>query len=232
MLEGQNAVEPIMSAERAREQAQSRSFLNESQQRVIEEVLMSSDRIHGLQGLAGTGKTTTLQTIREGAEARGYVVEGFAPTSKAAGQLREAGIDATTLQSFLSRRQNRPSADTDNRHLYMLDESSLASTKQMRAFLGKLNPEDRVLVIGDTRQHQGVDAGQPFQQMQKAGMQTSQLDKIMRQQDPELLKAVEHLSKYETEAGVRMLQQQGRVTEIIDAPTAYGSDCEDIRRAP
>ena len=72
----------------------------------------------------------------------------------------------------------------------MLDESSLASTRQMRAFLGKLNPDDRVLVIGDTRQHQGVDAGRPFQQMQEAGMQTSQLDKIMRQKDPELLKAV------------------------------------------
>ena len=176
VLEGRNAVEPIMSAERAREQANTRSFLNDSQRRVIEEVLTSSDRIHGLQGLAGTGKTTTLQTIREGAEASGYVVEGFAPTSKAAGQLREAGIEATTLQSFLARGQNHPSADTANRHLYMLDESSLASTRQMRSFLGKLNPDDRVLVIGDTRQHQGVDAGRPFQQMQEAGMQTSQLD--------------------------------------------------------
>jgi conjugative relaxase-like TrwC/TraI family protein len=217
VLEGQNAVEPIMSAEQAREQAKSRSFLNDSQQRVIEEVLNSSDRIHGLQGLAGTGKTTTLQSIREGAEATGYVVEGFAPTSKAAGQLREAGIDATTLQSFLARGRSHPSVDPANRHLYMLDESSLASSWQMNSFLRKLNLDDRVLVIGDTRQHQGVDAGRPFQQMQEAGMQTSQLDRIMRQKDPELLTAVEHLSKNETEAGFRMLQQQGRVIEIIDA---------------
>ncbi len=214
VLEGRNAVEPMMTAERAREQANTRSFLNDSQRRVIEEVLNSSDRIHGLQGLAGTGKTTTLQTIREGAEASGYVVEGFAPTSKAAGQLREAGIDATTLQSFLARGQNHPSADPANRHLYMLDESSLASTKQMRSFLGKLNPDDRVLVIGDTRQHQGVDAGRPFQQMQEAGMQTSQLDRIMRQKDPELLKAVQHLANNETVKGIAMLAEQGRVTEI------------------
>jgi conjugative relaxase-like TrwC/TraI family protein len=216
VLEGRNAVEPIMSAERAREQANTRAFLNDSQRRVVEEVLNSSDRIHGLQGLAGTGKTTTLQTIREGAEASGYVVEGFAPTSKAAGQLREAGIDATTLQSFFARGQNHPSSDLASRHLYMLDESSLASTKQMRSFLGKLNPDDRVLVIGDIRQHQGVDAGRPFQQMQEAGMQTSHLDRIMRQKDPELLKAVEHLSKHETEAGVGMLKQQGRITQIAD----------------
>jgi conjugative relaxase-like TrwC/TraI family protein len=217
VLEGRNAVEPITTAEQARDQANSRSFLNDSQRRVIEEVLISSDRIHGLQGLAGTGKTTTLQTIREAAEASGYVVEGFAPTSKAAGQLREAGMEAATLQSFLARGAGQPGVGTANRHFYMLDESSLASTRQMRSFLGKLNSADRVLVIGDTRQHQGVDAGRPFQQMQEAGMPTSQLDQIMRQKDPELLKVVEHLSRNEIQSGVRMLQEQGRITEIAHA---------------
>jgi conjugative relaxase-like TrwC/TraI family protein len=232
VLEGRNAVEPMMTAERAREQANTRSFLNDSQRRVVEEVLNSSDRIHGLQGLAGSGKTTTLQTIREGAETSGYVVEGFAPTSKAAGQLREAGIDATTLQSFLARGQRHPSADPANRHLYMLDESSLASTRQMRSFLSKLNPEDRVLVIGDTRQHQGVDAGRPFQQMQEAGMQTSQLDRIMRQKDPELLKAVQHLANDETVKGVALLAEQGRITEIPDGRDRIAAIARDYAAQP
>jgi hypothetical protein len=40
----------------------------------------------------------------------------------------------------------------------MVDESNLASTQQVRAFLNKIAPQDRVLLIGDTRQHQGVDA--------------------------------------------------------------------------
>jgi ATP-dependent exoDNAse (exonuclease V) alpha subunit len=232
VLEGRNAVVPMMTAERARDQANTRSFLNDSQRRVIEEVLNSSDRIHGLQGLAGTGKTTTLQTIREGAETSGYVVEGFAPTSKAAGQLREAGIDATTLQSFLARGHNHPSGDPANRHLYMLDESSLASTKQMRSFLSKLNPQDRVLVIGDTRQHQGVDAGRPFQQMQEAGMQTSQLDRIMRQKDPELLKAVQHLANNETVKGVALLAEQGRITEIPNVHDRIAAIARDYASQP
>lgn len=230
--EGRNAVEPMMSAERAREKAGTRSFLNDSQRRVIEEVLNSADRIHGLQGLAGTGKTTTLQSIREGAEASGYKVEGFAPTSKAARQLREAGIDATTLQSFLARGHNHPSADSANRHLYMLDESSLASTRQMRSFLDKLNPNDRVLVIGDIRQHQGVDAGRPFQQMQEAGMQTSQLDRIMRQKDPELLKAVQHLANNETVKGIAMLVEQGRVTEIPNGHDRIAAIAKDYAAQP
>ena len=232
VLDGRNAVIPIMSAESAREQAESRSFLNDSQRRVIEEVLNSSDRVHGLQGLAGTGKTTTLRTIREGAEASGYVVEGFAPTSKAAGQLREAGIEATTLQSFLARGQNHPSADSASRHLYLLDESSLASTKQVRSFLGKLNPDDRALLIGDTRQHQGVDAGRPFQQLQEAGMQTSQLDKIMRQKDKELLKAVEHLARNKTVQGIAMLAEQGRVTEIPNLQNRIAAIAKDYAAQP
>jgi hypothetical protein len=168
-------------------------------------------------GMTGSGKTSALSGIREGAEQNGYAVEGFAPTSRAAGQLRDAGIPADTLQGFLSRGgTERSSGDPNARHLYMLDESSLASTRQMQGFLEKIGPQDRVLLIGDTRQHQGVDAGKPFEQMQEAGMRTSQLDQIVRQKDPELLRAVEHLSRSETNVGIQLLHEQGRVSEIPD----------------
>jgi conjugative relaxase-like TrwC/TraI family protein len=232
VLSGRNAVEPMMTAEKAQEQAASRSFLNDSQRRVIEEVLNSTDRIHGLQGRAGTGKTVALASIREGAEKSGYTVEGFAPTSRASAQLREAGIDANTLQSFLARGEKHTSANPEPRHLYMLDESSLASTRQMRSFLDKLKPDDRVLLIGDTSQHQGVDAGKPFEQMQNAGMRTSQLDRIMRQKDPELLKAVEHLAKNNTQQGIDMLASQGRVNEIPDKQERIAAIARDYAAQP
>jgi conjugative relaxase-like TrwC/TraI family protein len=217
MQQGQHTVEPTMRREDAAAHARTREFLNPAQQKAIEEVLTSQDRIHGLQGLAGSGKTTTLEAIRDGAERNGYAVEGFAPTSRAAGQLRDAGIQADTLQGFLARGGvERSAGDPNARHLYMLDESSLASTRQMQSFLEKIGPQDRVLLVGDTRQHQGVDAGKPFEQMQEAGMRTSQLDQIVRQKDPELLRAVEHLSRNETATGIQLLQQQGRITEIPD----------------
>jgi conjugative relaxase-like TrwC/TraI family protein len=215
MQQGRDAAQPIMRREDAESHAKLNDFLNPAQRRVIEEVLTSPDRIHGLQGLAGSGKTTTLSAIREGAERNGYAVEGFAPTSRAAGQLRDAGIQADTLQRFLVRGGTSHTAgDPNSRHLYMVDESSLASTRQMQSFLERIGSQDRVLLIGDTRQHQGVDAGKPFEQMQQAGMRTSHLDQIVRQKDPELLRAVEHLSRNETALGVQLLQQQGRVTEI------------------
>lgn len=133
VLKGRDAAEPILGAELAARQSGIRYFFNASQRTVVEEVLTGRDRIHGLQGLAGTGKTTALEALREGAERGGYAVEGFAPTSKAAGQLREAGISADTLQSFLARARE-PNADPRDRHLYMLDESSLASTARCGHF--------------------------------------------------------------------------------------------------
>ena len=225
--------EPIMPKEQAATHAATREFLNPAQRRAIEEVLTSRDRVHGLQGLAGTGKTTTLEAIREGAERNGYAVEGFAPTSRAAAQLRDAGLSAGTLQGFLARGGQDPiRGDPSSRHLYMVDESSLASTRQMQAFMEKIGPQDRVLLIGDTRQHQSIDAGKPFEQMQQAGMQTSQLDQIMRQKDPELLRAVEHLSKNETAIGLTLLEQQGRVTEIPDNAQRIEAIAKDYVATP
>ena len=141
--------------------------------------------------MAGSGKTTTLRAIRQAAEREGYAVEGFAPTSRAAHRLEEAGISATTLQRFL---RQKPAPDPAKRRLFVLDESSLASTRQVNDFLKRLAPKDRVLLVGDTRQHQAVDAGRPFQQMQEAGMRTAHLDQIVRQRDPELKQVVESLA--------------------------------------
>ena len=226
---GKDSLKPVMTQREAFAQADSRDLLNESQRRVIHEILTSRDRVHGLQGLAGSGKTTTLSSIREGAESKGYKVEGFAPTSRAAGQLRDSQIEATTLQSFLARKiEDNPG----QRHLYMLDESSLASSKQMRAFLQKVSAEDRVLVIGDARQHQGVEAGKPFEQMQQAGMQTSQLDRIMRQKDPELLRAVQHLATGKTEKGVQLLSEQGRLTELRSGTERIAAIAHDYAAQP
>ena len=233
MQRGQNTVEPVLPKEQAATHANTRELLNPAQRKAIEEVLSTHDRVHGLQGLAGSGKTSTLSSIREGAEQNGYAVEGFAPTSRATAQLREAGISADTLQGFLARGgQELAKGDPDRRHLYMVDESSLTSTRQMQSFMEKIGSQDRVLLVGDTRQHQGVDAGKPFEQMQQAGMQTSQLDQIMRQKDPDLLRVVEHFAKNETATGVGLLQQQGRVTEIPDNAQRIEAIAKDYASKP
>jgi len=216
MQQGQNQAAPVLSIQEAVALTDARPQLNSGQRAAIEQVMTSRDTIQGLQGSAGAGKTSALIAVREGAEQHGYTVEGFAPTSRAAQQLRDAGIHADTLQGFLARGSQQAAGTPEQKHLYMVDESSLASTKQMRDFLERIGPQDRVLLIGDTRQHQGVDAGKPFEQLVEAGMHTVRLDQIVRQKDPELLRAVEHLAKGEVAPAVAALEQQGRITEIVD----------------
>ena len=215
--DGQSRAPQIMSIESAVPLTETHARISMPRRRESSrKFLPPAIRCRDCRGGQAVAKLQCLAAIREGAEQNGYAVEGFAPTSRAAKQLRDAGIKADTLQRFLAGGGLQAAGDPARKHLYMVDESSLASTQQMRDFLNKIAPQDKVLLIGDTRQHQGVDAGKPFEQLQEAGMRTAQLDQIMRQKDPELLKAVEHLSNNETAIGVEMLQQQGRITEIAD----------------
>ncbi len=102
--------------------------LNQGQRQAVEQVFRSHEQMVGLDGVAGAGKTTTLAVVREGAEAYGYRVEGFAPTSRAAQKLAEAGIETKTLQAHLAGGER---VDTGERRLYVVDETSLASTRQI-----------------------------------------------------------------------------------------------------
>jgi len=232
MHEGQNQLGPVLSRPQAIAVADEHSHLNRAQKTVVEDVLSSPDRIQGIQGFAGAGKTTTLAAIRSAAETRGYRVEGFAPTSRAARQLSEAGIQAGTLQGFLARTANPDLRD--QKHFYFIDESSLASTNQMREFLARLPPsnDDRVLLIGDIRQNQGVEAGRPFEQLQEAGMRTARLNEIVRQQDPALKSAVELLATGQVSAALSALQEQGRVKEIPNAEERIRSIAKSYVESP
>jgi conjugative relaxase-like TrwC/TraI family protein len=232
MREG-NTVQPNRSAlveEKTRTEAIERNpMLNPSQRKAAEKIFESRERIVGLDGMAGVGKTTTLAVVREGVEASGYRVEGFAPTSGAAARLAEAGIETSTLQRHLAKGQR---ADTGEKTLYVVDESSLASTKQMHDFVTRLHPNDRVLLVGDTRQHEAVEAGRPFAQLQEAGMVTVRLDEIVRQRDPELKNVVEQLARGEVGEAVQGLERQGRVHEVKDPAQRIEAIAKEYARSP
>jgi len=98
MLDGRESRPAMVEAERVNEvvtaiaESQQR-ILNTKQRSAIEKILSSRDQIIGLQGGAGTGKTTALSVLREAAEKEGYQVRGFAPSARAAQQLGESHPD-------------------------------------------------------------------------------------------------------------------------------------------
>ena len=196
---------------------------------MVDDIFVSREKIVGLDGIAGTGKTTTLAVIREGVEAEGYKVEGFAPTSRAAQKLAEAGIETSTLQRHLARGEQ---PDTGEKRLYVLDESSLASTRQMHEFMERLHAGDRVLLVGDTRQHEAVEAGRPFAQLQEAGMRTMRLEEIVRQKDPELKQAVEQLARGQVGAAIDSLDRQGRVHEVKGHEERISAIAREYAKSP
>jgi conjugative relaxase-like TrwC/TraI family protein len=228
-----NTIQPnqpmLVEAKTRTEVIEHNPMLNPSQQRAAEQIFESREKIVGLDGMAGVGKTTTLAVVREGAEASGYRVEGFAPTSGAAARLGESGIETSTLQMHLAKGQ---AADTGEKTLYVVDESSLASTKQMHDFVTRLHPNDRVLLVGDTRQHEAVEAGRPFAQLQEAGMVTVKLEEIVRQRDPELKNVVEQLARGEVGEAVQGLERQGRVHEVKDPTQRIEAIAKEYAKSP
>ena len=209
MKAGQRRHEPLVSVQARRELESTFAHLSDSQLRAVQDILCNRDQVVALEGVAGAGKTTSLGAIWEAAEREGYHVEGLAPTSRAAHQLEEAGIPSVTLQRHLA----QSGKYDDGRSLYIVDESSLASTRQINDFFHRLGEQDRVIFVGDTRQHQGVEAGRPFQQLQEAA---AYLDEIIRQKDPALKQAVEQLAHGHVHDAIDNLRRQGRIHGITD----------------
>ena len=167
--------------------------LTKGQEEAVALILGEGDGIVGVQGYAGTGKTTMLKEVvaLAGAER----ITGLAPSSSAARTLsREAGIATRTLQWFLTRYGDR-TEETEGLlegTVLVVDEMSLASTDQTRRLLRIADHLGvaRVALVGDSRQLRSVEAGQPFRQLQEAGMACAAMDDIRRQRNPHLKAAV------------------------------------------
>ena len=63
----------------------------------------------------------------------------------------------------------------------------------------------RVVLVGDSKQLDAVDAGKPFAQLQAGGMKTAAMHEIVRPRDPVLRKAVEASLKADIERAFEKL---------------------------
>ncbi len=176
--------------------------LNAGQKDAVRMLLLPGDRLVGVQGHAGTGKTTMLtKVVRQAGADR---VVGLAPSSSAALTLgKETGLPTRTLQWLLTRYRDvgDGTADADTLakarealagRILVVDEASLISMNQMDALLRIAGATDvaRVALVGDRRQLRAVEAGQPFRVLQDAGMPTAVMDEVLRQRDMGLKAAV------------------------------------------
>ncbi len=160
--------------------------LTAGQRRAVELVLTTHDRVVGVQGLAGTGKTTMLRTVQNSLGSSFHAV-GLAPSAAAAQELGAAGIKSMTIAGFLANGGRGLDAST----LLVVDEAGMVSVRDMHALLVAVERAgSRVVLVGDTGQLKAVEAGVPFRQLQTHGMQTERMGDILRQSSESLRDAV------------------------------------------
>ena len=212
MRAGQKCAAAIGTLKEVRAWGSKRQLLSD-QATVAELTLASADWLTSIEGRAGAAKTTTVGAIRDFAEEQGYAVSGFAATTRAVKSLAEVGVSATTVASLLEGRVHQAS-----KQIWVIDESSLLSTRQVNRVLHKAREQGtaRIIFVGDQRQHHAIEAGRPIFQMQEAGMLVARLDTIRRQHDPELRAAVMHAAKGEISESLKILERRNDIREVAD----------------
>ena len=191
--------------------------LNRGQRDAARTILLSPHRTVGVQGHAGSGKTTMLRAVAALAGERQII--GLAPSVSAVHVLAaESDIPARTLQGFLARYRDvgdgiaSPEKTEEARKalggaVLILDEASMVGTVQMRALTRIAAQTDvaRLALIGDRRQLRSVEAGEPFGLLQDAGMPTAKMNEVVRQRDADLKAAVLHMVANEPRLAVEGL---------------------------
>ena len=211
IAEGKDAVQPLM----ALTPASVLSGLTAGQREATRAVLENTDRFMAIQGYAGVGKTTQFRAVMSAlntlSESVRPQVIGLGPTHRAVHEMREAGVEARTLASFLS--ETRLAIQTgetpDFRNvLFLTDESSMVGNRDMAELYQLVAAGGgRMVSSGDTAQLQAISTGQPFRLVQqRSAIDTVVMQEIVRQ-TPALRPAIESIIAGPVDTSLRQVDE-------------------------
>lgn len=145
------------------------------------------NRVMILTGGPGTGKTTTTKGMIEMLLAMRYSIALAAPTGKAAKRMSElTGHEAKTIHRLLDFNPQLGFAYNEYNYLpfdaILVDEASMINIVLMDALMQAVNPEGKIIFIGDTDQLPCIGPGNVLKDMIASGViPVVKLDKIFRQ---------------------------------------------------
>lgn len=161
--------------------------LTPAQERALVTLGVSHDRVTGLHGVAGAGKSMLVQVLKQAAEP-GTQFVALAPTSSAAANLgRSAGVESRTVASLLASGGH----GLTDAHVLVLDEAGQLGNRQARRVL-EISRETgaRLIHLGDNKQTGAIEQGKPFWLLQRLGLPTAELTESMRQETRAMKAAV------------------------------------------
>src|SRR5665213_1595009 len=185
-------------------------WLGEDQRRAIYHVLRTSDRITGLRGLAGSGKTTALRELVAACKEAKIEPLFCAPTAAATDVLRKEGFEAKTLQSLLL---SKPVLT--ERQLIVLDEAGAVGMDDLKRLFDGAR-DARIILSGDTGQHASVARGDALRILERhSDFKSGQLTAIRRQRKADYRKAVELAAQKQTVEAFAQLERMAAITEVL-----------------
>lgn len=203
-------------------------------------ILNSRDRVTALKGGAGTGKTRMMQATVAAIEKTGKQVFTFAPSAEASrGVLRSEGFGhAETVERLLidPKMQKQVSGQ-----VLWIDEAGLLSVKDTKRLFDVAKEQNaRVILSGDSAQHNAVSRGDALRILEKdAGLKFGVLKTIRRQTNESYRSAVAAIAegdalgkdgKTRLEAGIEMLDKMGAIVET-PGENRYRQIAEDYAAA-
>lgn len=219
-------VTPIMAPDKIAQRLAAGS-LSAGQKAAVAEILSTENRVIGIQGKAGTGKSTLLKTVVPMIENAGYTVRTVASYGSQVKDLRDNGLTANTLASFLKARTK----DIDDKTVLILDEAGVVPTRLMERLMKVAEQAgSRLVLLGDTGQTKAIEAGRPFDQLQHAGMRTVIVDEIHRQTNEALKRGVELAAAKQAGAALPHLQAVHEIKEAGARWTTLGADFARLSR--
>ena len=161
----------------------------EAQAMLIHGLLSSKDRFNLFRGVAGAGKTSTLQEFCKGLRSGGVTeLRLVAPTNSATDVLKQEGFEQSqTVAGFLLSKQKPPAGA-----YVIIDESGLNSLREGVEILKLARKNNyRVLFVGDAQQHSAVESGDFFRLLEDySQIQKFSLTDIHRQQNAEYRRGI------------------------------------------
>ena len=160
-----------------------------AQAMLIHGLLSSKDRFNLFRGVAGAGKTSTLQEFCKGLRSGGVTdIYLVAPTNSATDVLKQEGFEQSqTVAGFLLSKQKPPAGA-----YVIIDESGLNSLREGVEILRLARKNNyRVLFVGDARQHTAVESGDFFRLLEDySQIQKFSLTDIHRQRNEEYRRGI------------------------------------------